>query len=271
LVEVLDTSENTPLIDDLKAEEDEDFDWNIEQKLPSVESETGLLGNRPYGFANSYSGVLERLGKELTFELVDISEPGKKSAAERRQLRLQKEVENFDDDHYIADMFDSDRIEQIIDTIAPWDKWDRTKPDLIMTNEDRQRMIDRLPKREFVHYDSATKKALMLSVVDILYSYCYDMRTNDFEHSSESGWIVRKLSPTFSWFEFWTRIDNLEDDLRMRNDIATYVLVSCIRRSLIYPLYRNWNLSLKVAKDVITILNKGRTAILKCFLGNVKL
>lgn len=275
LIEVLDSNQSTPLIDDLMNEE-EDFDWNIEQKLPEQEGNiASLLGKEPYGFCNSHSGLLERLGQELTHDLVEIKAPGKLCRTERRKQRLAKEESDFSEDHYIADLFEpdvADQIDQRITAVAPWDTWNSTTQESILTDEDRQRMIDHLPKRDFLKYDSETSKALLLGVVDILYGYAYDLRAFDFEYTSESSWTIGKLSPTLSWFEHWTPIDKLPGDLAWASkDIRVYVLASCIRRALIYPLYRNWNLAIKVARDVATILSKGRSAILKCFLGNATL
>lgn len=269
LVEVLNTQTDTPILNELlDNDEDDDFDWNIEQKYPQQEAETvaDLMGNNPYGFANSQTGVLERLGEQITHELVDIERPGKTRNIDRRRMRLKHELDHFNDEHYLADLYERDQIDQLIMAPAPWELWDHTKPDTILTDNDRQRMIDRLPKRDFVRYDTDTKKALMLGVVDLLYAYAYDLRTNEFEHSTESGWTVRKLSSTLSWFEYWTPFEEIiENDLRQR-DMAIYVILNCIRRSLIYPLYRNWDLAIRVVQDVTCIMSKGRTAILKCFL-----
>ncbi|KAJ1367567.1 hypothetical protein KIN20_028505 [Parelaphostrongylus tenuis] len=39
-------------------------------------------------------------------------------------------------------------------------------------------------------------------------------------------------------------------------------VIACVRRSLCYPLYRNWDLSMKVLMDTKTIVQEGRSALL---------
>lgn len=56
----------------------------------------------------------------------------------------------------------------------------------------------------------------------------------------------------FSCFDaFWT-IDDLLD--------------ACMRRSLCYPLYRNYELAKTVFSDVIRVLRGGQIAVIKCLL-----
>lgn len=44
------------------------------------------------------------------------------------------------------------------------------------------------------------------------------------------------------------------------------MLVACLRRSLCYPLYRNYELSKMVLQDAIQVLQNGRLAAIKCLL-----
>ena len=252
LVEVIDSGLEA-VVD---IDEDDDFDWNIEQELPTDEfTGSTLLGTEGYGFARRKTGIIEKIGIEAK-EICDIKEPGKKSISERRELRILDEESKFSEDHYLADLYDTESIEPFLKSIAPWDNWHNKD---IFTDDDRQRMIDRLKKVDLPKYDNTTRKSLLLSVVDILFAYAYDLRTNDFEHSVESAWTIRKLSPTLSWFEHWIR--------QKSKNSAQEVLSTCVRRSLVYPLYRNWLLALKIIEDVTAILSLGRNAVLKCFLG----
>lgn len=73
----------------------------------------------------------------------------------------------------------------------------------------------------------------------------------------ESSWTVTKLSPTLSCLDCFS---SGKDALR-----------ACIRRSLIYPLYRNWQLSSVVLQDVVKIFALGRRGLLKCLLTIRKL
>lgn len=270
LVEVLEGGDGEPEVEE-EAEEEEDFDWNIEQTLPPEEGVGSLLGREPYGFANRHSGVLERLGDDLVNELVDIRQPGLKSRAQRREERLAQEEADFSEDHYIADLYDEEEvIGEIIKAEAPWQRWAKEgEESSILKDEDRSRLIDQIPKRPFLRYDQATTRVLLLGLADLLYAYAYDFRVTEWEHCSESAWTVRKLSPTLSWLEYWTTTTGSEENRDLKVESRQTVLVGCIRRSLIYPIYRNWKLSLKVAEDVVTILGAGQAAVLKCLLGKL--
>lgn len=70
--------------------------------------------------------------------------------------------------------------------------------------------------------------------------------------SCESPWNIQKVSSTLSWFETF-------------NDLPS-VLIACSRRTLIYPLIRSFKLAKTCLSDVITILSKGKSAILICLL-----
>ncbi|ESO07605.1 hypothetical protein HELRODRAFT_190992 [Helobdella robusta] len=76
-------------------------------------------------------------------------------------------------------------------------------------------------------------------------------------YNVESGWTICKLSSTLSWFDRFMNINE--------------VITSCIRRSLIYPLYRNYELSVAVLTDVSCILKRGRKYVLRCLLKIRKL
>ncbi|KAJ3337966.1 Hsp90 cochaperone shq1 [Gonapodya sp. JEL0774] len=91
-----------------------------------------------------------------------------------------------------------------------------------------------------------------LGLVDIMYAYCYDLRTTEAEHTVESAWTICKLSATMCWDEQFPTLPAL--------------LTTCLRRSLAYPLYRSWSLSLRVLSDLVSLLGLGKRAVLKCFL-----
>jgi len=91
-----------------------------------------------------------------------------------------------------------------------------------------------------------------LGLIDIAYGYCYDYRTTDGEPTVESAWTICKLSSTLSCFEEFETVEQ--------------VCMACLRRSLAYPLYRNFQLSLKVWNDVILLFQAGKRALLRMLL-----
>ncbi|KAI5701062.1 hypothetical protein M8J75_005735 [Diaphorina citri] len=112
--------------------------------------------------------------------------------------------------------------------------------------------MKQLGNREYL-LSSEEKCAVLLSLVNILYAYCYDVRTTMGEHTVESGWTVNKLSSALCWLQSFTSLKQ--------------VLISSMRRSLCYPLYREWRLSCAIQQDVNTILSQGKRSILKCLLS----
>jgi protein SHQ1 len=97
----------------------------------------------------------------------------------------------------------------------------------------------------------------------------YDYRTTEFEHNSESGWTVNKISSVFSCCvnfdkNFFTLSE--EPHLNFFEEAVTNVLISCYRRVLCYPLYRNIKICKKVQEDLSGILTRGIFQILKFFL-----
>uniref|UniRef100_A0A8C5KXZ7 Protein SHQ1 homolog n=1 Tax=Jaculus jaculus TaxID=51337 RepID=A0A8C5KXZ7_JACJA len=115
LVEEIGTSE---ISEEGVEDGDEEFDWEIEQTPYEELSEDALNSHCHYGFGNLRSGVVQRLQDELS-EVIDIKNPDSTPAAERRQRRLAAELAKFDPDHYLADFFEDEAVEQIL-KYTPW-------------------------------------------------------------------------------------------------------------------------------------------------------
>jgi protein SHQ1 len=91
-----------------------------------------------------------------------------------------------------------------------------------------------------------------LGLVDIAFGYCYDYRTTDGEPTVESAWTICKLSSTLSCFE---QFESVEE-----------VCIASLRRSLAYPLYRNFKLASKVWNDVSLLFQTGKRGLLRMLL-----
>lgn len=89
-------------------------------------------------------------------------------------------------------------------------------------------------------------------VLDILLAAVYDYRTTAGESTAESPWTVCKLSAHMSCLETFHSVNN--------------VLTSFLRRGLVYPLYRHWELLQLCVRDACTILRVGKRAVLKLLL-----
>ncbi|XP_053234152.1 protein SHQ1 homolog [Podarcis raffonei] len=261
-----------PLVEEMGAEiqeeeeeeEEEEFDWEIEQ-TPYVESkDSPLCSPCTYGFGNLKSGVFRRLQDELN-DVIDIKNPDVTPAAERREKRLAAEDAKFDPDHYLADFFEDETIHHLLKYEPWWVKASRKKMDsqeshplnesrqaiIVSFTEDEKEQLRKFTNRTFL-LDKRTCHQVYLSLVDILLAYCYEVCATEGEKNVESPWNIRKLSSTLCWLESFTSISE--------------VLMSFGRRVMCYPLYRHFSLVTRALNDTITILQLGKSAVLKCLL-----
>ncbi|XP_051836821.1 protein SHQ1 homolog [Antechinus flavipes] len=262
LVEVTGSSE-VP-VDCKEDEEEEDFDWEIEQFPYEELTADDLNSQYHYGFGNLRTGVFKRLQEELS-DVIDLKNPDSTSPAERRQNRIAAEESKFDPDHYLADYFEDEAIKNFL-KYKPW--WTVAFAKMMASPEKNQEQSNpeefqvSFSKEESYQLLKFTNKSYLLDkraryyvyfgLIDILLAYCYEIRVTEGESNVESPWNIRKLSGTLSWFESWNNVHE--------------ILVSFGRRVLCYPLYRHFKLVTKAYVDTIKILQLGRSAVLKCLL-----
>ncbi|XP_017797503.1 PREDICTED: protein SHQ1 homolog [Habropoda laboriosa] len=221
-------------------------EWYMQQN--NLAETIPLLPSSPkYGFANKISGALAAFESAWIKEIIDLPKPDVTPQSERRGLREKHEVSDFNEEHYLADLMQLECIEPYILFNA---EWDTLKKENVSFNETEVDLLKELPNKEYLLNNGETHK-LLLSLVDILFGSCYNHRTTMGENTVESSWTVNKLSSTLSWF------DDFSD--------AEEVIKACFRRSICYPLCRNWNLSKKVLEDVKKVIKLGKKYIIKRF------
>jgi protein SHQ1 len=93
---------------------------------------------------------------------------------------------------------------------------------------------------------------IYLGLVDLILAYCYDFRSNLGDESVESHWNICKLSGTLSAFDTFY---SLED-----------VIKCFLRRSVSFPLYRSYDLFLKVLEDAVILFKLGKRYLLQTLL-----
>ncbi|KFV62327.1 Protein SHQ1, partial [Dryobates pubescens] len=248
---------------DLSEEEEEEFDWEIEQTPYNEIAESTLPPRYCYGFGNLRSGVFQRLQDELS-DVIDIKDPDQTPVDERRRQRLAAEAAKFDPDHYLADFFEDEAIQHVL-KYKPW--WiDAHKKMIALQREshqehDAQTLVvfseeEREQMRKFTNksylLDKRSRHHVYLGLIDILLAYCYEICVNEGDKNVESSWNIRKLSATLCWLESFTSIHD--------------VLVSFGRRVLCYPLHRHFGLVTRAFNDTVMILQLGKAAVLKCLL-----
>lgn len=124
-----------------------------------------------------------------------------------------------------------------------------------------------IPPVDFASMSQNQIQSTLLSLLDILFAYAYDHRTTGGDPTVESSWTVAILSPTLSWFDAYNAAEAADvTEAAIPTDTPADVLLWCIRRSLVYPYLRSYNLGAMIAGDAISILQGGRRVVLRCLL-----
>ncbi|XP_074008503.1 protein SHQ1 homolog isoform X1 [Numenius arquata] len=259
LVEEIDTAASA----ELSEEEEEEFDWELEQTPYKESAEITLPLQYRYGFGNLRSGVFQRLQDELS-DVIDIKDPDQTPVDERRRKRLAAEAAKFDPDHYLADFFEDEAIQHVL-KYKPW--WvdahkrmtafkggshqEHDTHTFVVFSEEEKEQLRKFTNKSYL-LDKRSRHHVYLGLIDILLAYCYEICVNEGDKNVESAWNVRKLSATLCWLESFTSVHD--------------VLVSFGRRVLCYPLHRHFGLVTRAFNDTVMILQLGKAAVLKCLL-----
>ncbi|XP_013142513.1 PREDICTED: protein SHQ1 homolog [Papilio polytes] len=204
--------------------------------------------NYAYGFGNKVCVEFGDLAKEFP-HVFELKEPDRVPIANRHELRIKYENRKFSNDHYLADFFEEE-LDIYINFEVFW-RNENFNVESIEFTDDEISLLKDLPNKSYLLSKSEYNQ-VMLGLVDILYGYCYDKHTTHNETSVESTWTINKLSATLSWFCVFKE--------------PKEVLISSYRRSLVYPIFRNFDLSRNVHDDLISLLRKGKMFIVKCLL-----
>lgn len=227
-------------------DDDSVIDCNFLQNPVSDEN----ISCMKYGFANQTQNGFNNFTDEF-FEIIEIKNPDDLNLGKRRSLQIAAEISKFCDDHYLADLkMEPDCFKDILIFKPFW--YDTT----CTLNDSHTDILKSFGNKEYL-LNKDDKKSALLSLVDIIYAYCYCIRTNLGEENTESPWLINKLSSTLSWFRNFVTFDE--------------TVQSCIRRSLCYPLYRRWDLGILVLSDVRKVFENGCICLLTCLLDIYKL
>uniref|UniRef100_A0A158P8E2 Protein SHQ1 homolog n=1 Tax=Angiostrongylus cantonensis TaxID=6313 RepID=A0A158P8E2_ANGCA len=211
----------------------------VEQKITdmSVGLSEDCVDVCGYGFAWRRKGIL---GNKDIGGLVELSDPEHCPISERSINCAEHDTKSFDAERYLLDFLDPEEcLQQSISS--------KLDLKLDVDEDDRKRLKD-FPRKKLPTLSKEEHYKVALSLIDIVFAFAYDMRINDWEISCESGWNIVKLAPSLNFLCQWRS--------------AEEAVIASVRRSLCCPLYRNWDLSLKVLMDVKDIIGKGRSAIL---------
>lgn len=206
-----------------------------------------------FGFANKGQGIGNHLSSEFN-EILDFTDFENTSTDERSVLREADEQSKFSEDHYLADLMEGcDEINGLVYWKPAWVDY---TDDKVKFSREEIELFKTLGNRDYL-LDEWEKKTALFSLVDILFAFAYNHRTTLGEYSVESAWTINKLSATLSWFQSFKTLKEVK--------------VACIRRSLVFPLYRHWELTQEVIRDTVNILKSGRRQVLKCIIAIYKM
>ncbi|CEP61333.1 Hsp90 cochaperone SHQ1 LALA0_S03e00518g [Lachancea lanzarotensis] len=259
------------------AVEGDEFNWEIEQTSAPVFDAANLLKPK-YGFDNKYDtaiGVSVANGNDIN----ELDEPDKCKSEDRTQERLRKENLKFDPEYYVSEYMTAkygdkedaeiNGIQTILKSTPPlakkflkWYKQAQDKDQVVpveFSEQEQKQMREYLPKKSYLVDDV---KGQYFTILSLLFAYCFEQTENEGAHSTESGWTIGKLAPQLSF---------LDQQIVLSEDVAQVsmikaIIVTGIRRSLSYPLHRNFDLSLKVWNYVYYILRGGKRLVIQALL-----
>ncbi|KAJ7252451.1 SHQ1 protein-domain-containing protein [Mycena rebaudengoi] len=236
-------------------------DWQLPQQVPDTSPITMTLV-QTYGFLNSYSGYF----KHVSHTENEVNELGVNAETctprERRSIRLKHEDDKWDEEHYMADYVDDDYIQELIAWRNP-----NTVPTVpFQFTEAENLAILNLPRKEYLA-DAHQTKDLYSTLVTILFSYAYEMRTTLGDPTPESAWTICSLTPAFSALDSapYSPPIILPSTIPSPDDL-TSALSQSYRRCLSFPLYRSFSLAEACRVDVAELFLLGKRTLVRCLL-----
>ncbi|KAJ1675993.1 hypothetical protein EV182_000163 [Spiromyces aspiralis] len=263
----------------------EEIDWELPQTLNTDDDEQSsmLIGEAKYGFDQRYSGWFTHT-KEMTVDINEVRpEPEKTTPADRRKMWNACLDSKFDEDYYMNNYVFDDDIISLIEFKTPYQaafrqlrkhqqeqqpqgqaglgelpgetslgggSGSKHLSDFLELTAHERDIIRNLPRKTYL---VKNEQSVYLGLVDIIYAYMYQYRTNFGETNVESAWTIGSLSTSMAGLE--------SNFMSLRNTI-----VANFKRALAYPLYRNWDLCQAVLRDTYVAFRLGRRALLKVLL-----
>jgi len=238
---------------------------------------------------------------ELAVGLLRLGDPEGATFAERTAARVAAEAADWDPARYLGDLFDGEEDPLFAAAVgggAAW--WLAAAAGAPEWTAGEAEELQKLPRREFlvdgavaVGWGGAAVDAgagapppplsarpqaarLWASLFTLLFAYAYDARLTGGEPSVESAWTQCTLSPLLSW---------LDDDpgqvapcagcggarappgAPLLPALLAAAAAAAVKRALIYPYLRRWDLAVLCASDAVTLLLRGKRAALRALLS----
>lgn len=197
-----------------------------------------------FGWRSSFRGSLIPAGCADTRNVLEVPSPAAVEPAQREQAALAFEEEHWDEGIYMDNFLDVDGELKHLLHLAPNIPTHGASSSTAF-NEDANVDLEAL--------------ALLLQ---LLFAYSYDERTNEGDPTVESGWTIAKLCRSLAASTPPQTIHKAGLEA-----IVTSTLVGCARRALTVPLYRHWGLTLACITDTCRRLRAGAAHIRNCLDG----
>lgn len=270
------------------------FDWEIEQHVS--ENDAGDILGFKYGFNNGYN---EFIGVSLSNgnDINELNDPEHTKANNRVKERMEKENFKFDPEYYISEYMTSkygneedlaiNGINELMNYIPPlakqYLKWykkseNNNEPMPIEFNEKEQnQMQNNLPKKEYF-IDEKCLKSNYITILSLLFSYNFEQVETEGNHTSETSWTIGKLTPQISFLDQQLIPDpemaensiievvSSTGDNKTTPSIIKAAIECGIKRSLSYPLHRNFKLSKRAWTNAYYLLRGGKRLVIKALL-----
>lgn len=115
---------------------------------------------------------------------------------------------------------------------------------------------------------------IYLTLITLLFSFAYDSRTTQSDPTPESAWTICSLTPAFSALDpppYPVLSPNVSesspDGIEFPTSELTSTLVPSVRRTLAFPLHRNFALATQCLRDVSNAFRRGKRGVLRALLG----
>ncbi|KAF9189489.1 hypothetical protein BGZ51_009525 [Haplosporangium sp. Z 767] len=112
LIEVISSGETLEGTEKLQL--DEDFDWELPQEIKQE-----IFSEVRYGFNNRYSGFFTHV-HETANDVLDVYDPEHATLETRRENRIQRENDKFDDEYYMSDFMNEEESQHLLKFKTQW-------------------------------------------------------------------------------------------------------------------------------------------------------
>ncbi|PWZ01189.1 hypothetical protein BCV70DRAFT_199551 [Testicularia cyperi] len=197
--------------------------------------------------------------------ILEVVDPTAVSPAQRMAIAESQEHQHWDEGIYMDNFLDQEgEIEHLLQFQPFFSTTTATQKDGLEDGQGKEEEEEEEECSAGMDVDTACL------LVELLFGLSYDERTNLGDPTVESGWTIAKLSRCLSascTYSFLSPPVQGQGQVSMQaqphpletlETTLPQVVRACLRRSLSYPLYRHWQLSIQCLHDVISLLTLSR-------------